>query len=63
MNTNYSWKDKCPRCGYSPRDDFKKMTFTEFMDLTIKRVSIKQKEELGYGIPETKSKKRSKKAR
>ena len=48
----YSWKHKCPRCGYNPQDDFEKMSFTEFMDLTIKRVSNKQKEELGYGIPE-----------
>ena len=63
MSTNYSWKDKCPRCGYSPRDDFEKMTFTEFMDLTIKRVSDKQKEELKYGIPEKSSQKGSKKAR
>ena len=59
MSTNY----KCPSCGCScNQDDVELMTFEEFMDLTIKSISNKQKEELGYGIPETKSKKRSKRA-
>ena len=57
MTTN-----KCPKCGCSCNQEVKLMTFEEFMDSTIKRISIKQKEELGYGIPETKSKKRSKRA-
>ena len=56
MNTN-----KCPNCGYEEKVDL--MDFEEFMDLTIKRVSNKQKEELKYGIPEKSSQKGSKKAR
>ena len=53
--------NKCPNCGYEEKVDL--MDFEEFMDLTIKRVSNKQKEELGYGIPEESNQKRSKKAR
>ena len=51
---------KCPNCGWSPKD-VEKMDFTKFMDLTIKRVSEKQKKEFGYGIPESNQKESSKK--
>ncbi len=54
--------NKCPNCGYE-EDEPEIMNFEEFMDLTIKRVSNKQKEELGYGIPEKTNQKRNKKAR
>ena len=53
--------NKCPNCGY--KDEVELMSFEEFMDLTIKRVSNKQKEELGYGIPEKTNQKSNKKAR
>tara|TARA_R100000008_G_C3557225_1_gene153911 strand:+ start:284 stop:475 length:192 start_codon:yes stop_codon:yes gene_type:complete len=61
----YSWKHKCPRCGYKPEDDFEATTadeynrdlnFTSFMDKVIKRVSDKQKKELDYGVPEKENK-------
>ena len=39
------------------------MTFDEFMNLTIKRVSNKQKKEYGYGIQEKSNQKRSKATR
>ena len=52
---------KCPKCGYEKV--IKKINFDTFMDQTIKRVSLKQKEELGYGIPEKSNQKRNKKAR
>ena len=50
--------DKCPNCGY---EEIKSMTFEEFMDSTIKRISDKQKKEYGYGIPENNQKENSKK--
>ena len=54
---------ECPNCGYEEHEP-ELMTFDEFMNLTIKRVSDKQKKELGYGIPEKDNQsKRSKKAR
>ena len=52
---------KCPNCGYE-EETFEAMSFETFMDLTIKRTAKKQKEELGYGIPE-KNNQRSKKAK
>jgi small nuclear ribonucleoprotein (snRNP)-like protein len=50
---------KCPNCGYEEHKA-ELMTFDEFMDLTIKRVSKKQMKEYGYG---QKNNQRSKKAR
>ena len=53
--------NRCPNCGY--KEEVELMNFEEFMDLTIKRISDKQKKEFGYGIPEENNQKRSKKAR
>ena len=52
---------KCPNCSYKDHE-VELMTFEEFMDLTIKRISNKQMKEYGYGVQE-KNNQRSSKAR
>ena len=54
---------KCLKCGYIEESEPELMTFDEFMNLTIKRVSNKQKKEYGYGIPKKNNQKRSSKTR
>ena len=53
---------KCPKCGYEEKAR-EPINFEALMNETIKRVSVKQMEEYGYGIPEKSNQKRNKKAR
>tara|TARA_R100001443_G_scaffold17258_5_gene27744 strand:+ start:1148 stop:1321 length:174 start_codon:yes stop_codon:yes gene_type:complete len=53
---------KCPKCGYKEKA-IEPVSFEALMNETIKRVSVKQMKEYGYGIPEKNNQKRSKKAR
>ena len=38
--------EKCPKCGYSNE------SFTDMMDRVIKKVSDRQRKEIGFGVPD-----------